>query len=370
MVRVAIIGTGGMGKKYVKMIQANQIPFMKLTAAVARSETNQKFMQDTCGDDVLVVSSEDELYEHADAFDAVIIATPHRYHPEMGLRALRSGKHVLLEKPIGVSVADCEELLTTAEQSGLKFSVIFHQRAYPKYMAIKKLLDEDALGEIYRVMMENTRYFRTEHYHHSSSWRSSWNGEGGGALINQGQHILDMWQWLFGMPEAVRAEIAFGKYNDFDVDDEATLFFQYPNHKTGIFFLTTGEGNYIERLEISGSKGSLLLEEDTLMVHTYEPDLNTYRKEAGVNSREDLHETVLKKEFPLDTETHPVILENFAKAIECGEPLLVEGADAIHALELTNAAYLSAWKHETVSFPLDRAAYQQELEAHQKNERH
>lgn len=357
-----------MGKKYVKMIQAKEIPFMELTAAVARSETNQMFIKETCGDDVLIAVSEDELYDHTDLFDAVIIATPHRYHPEMGLRALENGKHVLLEKPIGVSVADCRELLAAAERSGLKFSVIFHQRAYPKYMAIKELLEKEALGEIYRIMMENTRYFRTERYHHSSSWRSSWTGEGGGALINQGQHILDIWQWLFGMPESVRAEIAFGKYNDFDVDDEATIFFQYPNHKTGIFLLTTGEGNYIERLEISGSKGSLLLEEDTMTIHMYEPNLNTYRKEAAVNAREDLHETVVKKEFPLDTETHPVILKNFAKAIECGEPLLVEGADAIHALELTNAAYLSAWKKEPVSFPLDDSAYQQELEEHQRQE--
>jgi len=368
MVRIAIIGTGGMGKQYVKMIQENRIPYMMLTAAVARSEPNQKFVRDTCGNDVYIFGSEDELYESSELFDAVLIATPHRFHPAMGLRALKNGKHVLLEKPIGVSVADCKELIAVAAESGLKFSVIFHQRAYPKYQAIKELLEKEELGTIYRIMLENTRYFRTSHYHHSSSWRSSWSREGGGALINQGQHILDMWQWLFGMPESVRAEIAFGKYNDFAVDDEATLYFRYPGNKTGIFFLTTGEGNYVERLEISGSKGSLLLEDDTMTVHVYEPDLETYRKNASVNSREELKETVIKNEFPLKGETHHVILENFARAVECGDPLLVEGQDAMHALELTNAAYLSAWKDETIVFPLDGISYQRELEKHQKQE--
>ena len=139
--------------------------------------------------------------------------------------------------------------------------MMFHQRRYKKYMQLKKLLDDGVLGEIKRVQLENSRYFRTWMYHRSGSWRSSWAGEGGGALLNQGQHILDIWQWLFGMPTSIYAVIPYGKYNDFMVDDEATLLMEYPQQRTATFILSTGEGSYTERLEIVGTKGTALLED-------------------------------------------------------------------------------------------------------------
>lgn len=364
MVRTALIGAGTMGKNYLRRVMKGNAPTMTITAVVARRAETQQEVREICGDTVSIFANEDELYAHSDLFDAVLIVTPHKLHPAMGMNALRHGKHLLLDKPVAESVAACRELLETAGNSGLVFSVVFHQRTYPKYQRIRSMIQNGEIGTVNRILLENSRYFRTPYYHHSGSWRSSWKGEGGGALINQGQHILDIWQWLFGMPEELYAEIGFGKYNDFRVDDEALLTMRYPGGKTGVFILTTGEGSYTEKLEIAGSKGTILLEEEHLTVTTFDQDLQEYRKNASVNSRENLRSDVREETFETNESCQEAILENFARAIEYGEPLLVDGQDAVNALELTNAAYLSAWKHMPVKLPVDAEEYRKQLDAH------
>ena len=369
MIRTAIVGTGSMGMKYVRYISEGAVPSMKLTAAVARNENSQQEVRTIAGKDTIICSSEDELYEHADCFDAVIIATPHQFHPRMALNALNRNKHILVEKPLGVTVSQTNELLDQARKSDRVFSVVFHQRAYPKYRKVKELLEEGKIGTVYRVLMENSRYFRTEHYHHSGHWRSSWSGEGGGALINQGAHILDMWQWLFGMPESLYAQIGFGKFNPFAVDDEAVITMRYSDGKSGVFILTTGEGTHREYLEITGSKGTIILEDSKLTLRMYDQDLDVYRKTASCNAREELKETVETMDLSGPETTQPVILENFARAVEGREALIADGMSAVNSLELTNAAYLSAWRNSPVVLPIDPEQYEEELRRHQDAEK-
>ena len=364
MVRIAVIGTGGMGQKYMDLIRAGRAPSLQLTAAVARKEETRIRFREKYGNELALFESEDELYLHTDLFDAVLIATPHRLHPAMAERALKSGKHVFCDKPVGISVKQCRPLMETAAGTDRVFSVMFHQRGYDKYRRIKELLDQETIGKVYRILMENSRYLRTAHYHSSGAWRSSWQGEGGGALINQGQHILDIWQWLFGMPQELTAQIAFGKYNDFDVDDEAILQMKYGNGTSGTFILTTGEGTWTERLTVSGSRGTLVLDKDLLTLHTYDQDLEEYRRTAACNAGELLKESSEAWALPVKEEPYPVLLENFGQAIEAGEPLLVEGQDAIHAVELMNAAYLSAWTGSTVSLPVNEDRYEELLHLH------
>lgn len=364
MIRTAVIGTGGMGQKYMDLIRTGRVPSMSLAAAVARKEETRLCLKEKFGRDLPLFESEEALYARADLFDAVLITTPHRLHPAMAERALKAGKHVLCDKPIGISAAQCRPLMETAETSDLVFSVIFHQRKYEKYQKIKELIQKDAIGTVYRILMENSRYFRTEHYHKSGTWRSSWSQEGGGALINQGQHILDIWQWLFGMPQELTAQIGFGKYNSFDVDDEAILLMKYKDGPSGTFILTTGEGTWTERLTIAGSKGTILLDKDRLTLHQYSQDLETYRHTAGCNAREDLTQTTTFWDLPVTEEPYPALLENFAAAAEKKAPLLVDGREAIHSVELMNAAYLSAWSGHTITFPLDSDLYEEQLHAH------
>lgn len=361
MLRMAIIGLGSMGKKYGKMISEGRIPGMSLNAVVARKPEAIHFAEEELKGARVFASAEELFSEGAELFDGVMIVTPHKIHPELTRLSLEHGKHVFMDKPMGVSVGDCAGLAEKARELNKKFAIMFHQRRYRKYLRIKELLESGAVGKIERILLENSRYFRTRAYHKSSPWRSSWRGEGGGALINQGQHILDIWQWLFGMPESVLSMIPFGKYNEFSVDDEATLFMSYPDKRTAVFILSTGEAGWTERLEICGTRGRIVMTDDELEITSFSEDSRDYQKSAQTTERQGLRETVHKEELPMKEEPYVEMLTNFAEAVEKDVPLYAEGGSGINALELTNAAYLSAWLHQAVELPMDAALYESEL---------
>ncbi|MBQ1493227.1 MAG: Gfo/Idh/MocA family oxidoreductase, partial [Blautia sp.] len=273
--KTAIIGLGGQGKKYALSLAEHPEWGMELSAISTRGEENQRWARENLPSSVYIAGGEEELYAQGD-FDALLITTPHKMHPDIALRAFAQGKHVLCDKPAGVTVGQARQMEEAAREAGLYYGLIFHQKCQPKYRRIKEILEAGTLGEISRMGMENTLYFRTRFYHASGSWRSSWKGEGGGALINQGHHFLCLWQWLFGLPESMYAHIPFGKYNDFAVDDEALLVMDYPGKVTGTFFISTREALSQERLEVVGSKGSLLLEGQKLTLTLYDQDLDDY----------------------------------------------------------------------------------------------
>lgn len=367
-VKTAIIGTGTMGRKYAQMIAEGKALPLTLAAVVCRHAEGQQWAKDTLPATVRVCSSVEELYDHEQEFEAVLVVTPHSLHPELVMQAFAHGKHVLCDKPSASSLAPALEMNRAAEQSGLVFAMMFHQRRYRKYRRLYQLVHSGQLGQVRRIQLENSRYFRTWMYHRSGSWRSSWAGEGGGALLNQGQHILDIWQWLFGMPQSIYAMIPYGKYNEFAVDDEATPLMEYPDNCTATFILTTGEGSYTERLEIVGTKGTALLEEDTLTLRTYTPDTETYRRTADCTERQQLAVTTTTEQFAPQAEPYPEMLANFADAILHGTPLTAPGVEGVRALELTDAAYLSAWLGEKLTLPLDADRFEQELQKHIQEE--
>lgn len=369
MVRAALIGVGVMGKKYAEMIVQGKVQGMVLTAVVARRPEIREWAEkllNTDGTKPCVYANTDELFEQPDNYDAVIIVTPHKTHPELAIKAFQLGKHVMCDKPAGVTIGQAADMTAASKEYKRIYAMMFHQRKYPKYLKIKDILDSGEIGRLERIMLVNSRYYRTAHYHASGGWRSSWNGEGGGALINQGAHILDIWQWLFGMPESIYADIPFGKYNDFNVDDEATIYMRYPENLTAVFMLTTGEAVWEERLEIVGSRGRLLLEDDTLHIWRYSADSEEYIKNEQVNSRENLsiNEEVIS--FEKAEEPYTEMLENFAEAVVSGNEqiLTAPGEEAINQLMLTNSAYYSAWTGQRVTLPIDAELYEAELRKH------
>ena len=371
-IRVALVGLGVMGSKYADMIVSGEVKNMVLTGVVARNPKAKAWAEalaDASDMHPNIYADVDEMFAYADDFDAVIIATPHKTHEEIAVRAFTLGKHVLCDKPAGATIGQAQNMTATSKKYDRIYGMIFHQHRYPKYLHIKQALDNGELGDLKRILVVNSRYFRTAHYHRSGSWRSSWKGEGGGALINQGAHILDMWQWLFGMPVKIYAEIPFGKYNNFKVDDEATINMRYENGATGVFMLTTGEAVGQERMEIVGTKARMLLEDDTLHIYHYCKDCTEYIATEEVNSRENL--TITEEIIEFDKVKAPYIqmLENFAEAVITGDSsiLFAPGEDAINQLMLTNAAYYSAWKGMPVRLPLDadeyETAYREQCEA-------
>lgn len=365
-IRVALVGVGVMGSKYAEMIVAGQVKSMVLAGVVARKPEAKEWAATLVGRDgrPTIYADVDDMFSKAHEFDAVLIVTPHKNHEEIAVRAFELGKHVLCDKPAGATIGQAQNMAAAAKQYDRVYGLIFHQRRYPKYLYMKQMLERGELGELRRMSVINSRYFRTAHYHQSGSWRSSWKGEGGGALINQGAHILDMWQWLFGMPVKIYAEIPFGKYNSFAVDDEATIQMRYENDATGVFILTTGEAVWRERMEIVGTKGSMLLEDDTLHISRYGMDSVEYISSAKVNSRENLTITEETVTFDKAQEPYVEVLENFAQAVITGDAsiLVAPGEDGVNQLMLTNAAYDSAWKDMPVYLPLDAKAYEEALE--------
>ncbi len=375
IVRTALIGVGVMGKKYAEMITAGSAANMKLAAVVIRRPELQEWGQTLVNTDNTrpeIYADTEELFSHPEQYDAVLIVTPHKLHPEQAKRAFELGKHVMCDKPAGASIGQAIKMTEASQRAKKIYAMMFHQRLYPKYQKLKEILDSGELGKLSRIMLVNSRYFRTAHYHASGSWRSSWNGEGGGALINQGQHILDIWQWLFGMPEKIYADIPFGKYNDFKVDDEATIQMRYADGLTAVFVLTTGEAVWEERMEITGTKGKALLEDDTLHIWKYSEDSFQYIASRNVTSREELtvNEEVIK--FEKAVEPYPQMLENFADAVIKNDEkiLTAPGENAVNPLMLTNAAYYSAWTGKAVTLPLSAEDYEAALEQQCRDEAH
>lgn len=367
-IRIAIIGIGGMGKKYAKIIDCGMIRGMTLAAVSCRSKENAIWAKENLNGQTKVYQDTNQLFEESDQFDAVLIVTPHKTHPEFAIRAFEHKKHVFCDKPASISIYQAERMNHAAQVSSMKYAMMFHQRLYKKYDRVKELIDCKELGEIKRVFLENTKYFRTSYYHKSSSWRSSWSHEGGGVLINQGQHLLDIWQWLFGMPKSLCAKICYGKYNDFLVDDEATIYMQYENQMSAVFFITTGEAASEERLEIVGTKGKLLLTDNHLKIIKYKTDATEYARTAKAFSTEELEIEILEEEFEAQADPYKEMLQNFADAILKQESLIAPGEEGSNALTLANAAYLSSWKQDTVSIPIQAELYEEQLKQKMEEE--
>ena len=367
-VRMALAGLGSMGKQYAKMIDGGEIPGMELSAVCVRRKESGDWGEDNLKHKVPVYIGMDELFGHAEEFDAVLIVVPHKSHPEYVRRACEHGKHIFCDKPAGVSVTDARNMSRWAKEAGVLYAMMFHCRALPKYMEQKKIIDSGKLGKLLRISQEASMY-RTSFYHQSGSWRSSWNGEGGGLLINQGQHELDMWQWLFGMPQKLRASIAFGKYNDFMVDDEAALELKYQDDVRADIFMTTGEACSGNRLTVVGTCGKVILEGTHMTVRTYDMDSREYGKTAQVTSGQQLNMTVTELDFPAENRAKQDMLSNFAQALLHGAPLIAPGEAGENALELANGAYLSALKDDWQQLPVDGEEYDYKLEELMRQER-
>ena len=369
VVRIAIIGIGNMGKKYAKKIEDGKIKRTILTAVCDTSEIEKKWSKENLNKEVKIFSDSDELFLQTELFDAVLITTPHKLHPQLAILAFEHGKHVFCEKPAGVSLIDAKKMEAAAEAAGKRYAMMYHNRTYPVIKKMKELLQENTIGTINRMILENSNYYRTNYYHESACWRSSWTGEGGGVLINQGQHIMNYWEWLFGSPQAVFANIPFGKYNNFQVDDEATIIMEYPNKVTGLFVLTTGEIQREERLCIIGSKGKISMYGNRIVIEKNGMDSLEYGRTAEVISRNGMNTTSESIMCEAPEEAYDKMLNNFSEAILDGVDLISTGQDGVKTLEITNAAYMSAWLNRKITLPIDEIAYEKLLNEHIENEK-
>ncbi len=350
-VRVGIIGIGNIGSVHAKKIFEGKVDGMTLSALCDNDPKRIAVLREQfC--DIDVYSSHTELIESGKV-DAVIISTPHYDHPPIAIDAFRHGLHVLSEKPIGVYCSAAKEMITAAEESGKLLAIMFNQRTNKLYRKAKELVESGEIGEIRRSVWIVTNWYRKQAYYDSGNWRATFAGEGGGVLMNQAPHNLDLWQWICGKPKKIYSVCPLGKYHSIEVEDDATIYAEFENGASGVFITSTGEYPGTNRLEIVGSAGKLVIENGRLTLAKLEMDEREY------NLTEDSFKNKISL-TEIDDEPyngHIEILKNFASAILYGDKLIANGYDGLDQLSICNAAYLSSHLESAVSLPIDDNDY-------------
>lgn len=365
-VRYGIIGIGNMGTAHAQSL-LSEIKGAELTAVCDIREERLKWAEEQLPENVRKYSTPKELFESR-IMDAVLICTPHYDHPTLAIEALEHGYHVLVEKPAGVYTKAVQQMNDAAAKSDRKFGMMYNQRTNPLYQKLRDLIQSGELGEIRRTNWIITDWYRSQNYYNSGGWRATWAGEGGGVLLNQDPHQLDLWQWTTGMmPKRIRAFCHFGKYRNIEVEDDVTAYVEYENGATGLFITTTGEAPGTNRFEINGDNGKIVVEDGKLTfwrLRTPEPQFNA-EFTGGFGSPE-----CWKCEIPVENgggEQHKGILRNFTNAILHDEVLLAPGEEGIKGLTLSNAMYLSAWTDNWVELPIDSDLFYEKLMEKVKN---
>lgn len=355
-VKLAIIGAGNIG--WLHMRNLKDIDRVQLVAvcdshANAAQEAAQEWNCECYTDYKKLLKSK--------IADAILIATPHYSHTTIGIEAFKTGHNVLVEKPISVHKADCEKLIAAHKKNKkLVFAAMFNQRTDPCYKKIKKIITEGRLGKLMRVNWIITTWFRTDAYFKSGSWRATWGGEGGGALLNQCPHQLDLLVWLCGMPSRVQATCHIGKWHNIEVEDEVTAYMEYPGGATGVFITSTGEAPGTNRLEIAGEMGKIVVENSKLTFTQNEESCVKFCKKSKEGFAVP---DVWNTEIPVKGSggQHTEIVQNFVDAILDGTELIAPADEGIKSVELGNAMLYSSIKDKTVDLPLDSAKFHTEL---------
>jgi len=351
-VRYGIVGLGNMGRAHRDNIICDKVNDVRLTAvcdlATSLPEPREGESQFTDVDEMI----------NSGLIDAIHICTPHPSHKELGIKALEAGLHLLMEKPLAVDKTDCQALIDAYERTGKKkvFAAMFNQRTDPHYKTLKRLIDSNELGEIRRIHWSVTDWFRTEYYYAMGGWRATWKGEGGGVLLNQCPHNLDLFQWLFGMPEEVTGFLGFGRYHQIEVEDDATLYFRYKDGKNATFITSTGETPGVNRLEVISERGVLTVDDGMILWDRNETQSSNFSLESMSGfSKPD----TWKVKIPIEGRggQHIEIMQNFINSILHGEELISPAVEGIHSVELANAALLSAWEGNTIQLPMPSEKY-------------
>ena len=356
-VRLGIAGVGIMGSAHARSVMGGGIARCELAGVCDREPSALERL----GGSAKRFADCQEMIRSGEV-DAILIATPHYDHTPIGIAALRQGLHVLVEKPISVHKADAERLIAAHTNPKQVFAAMFNQRTDPHYRKIRRLITDGELGDLVRVSWIITTWFRSEAYYAGGAWRATWAGEGGGVLLNQCPHQLDLLQWLCGMPRRVTGFCSLGKRHAIEVEDEVTAFLEYANGATGVFVTSTGELPGTNRLEICGVRGKVVVEEDRIAFVRNEVPSDVYSRTTKESFKKP---DVWDVRIPVEGHggQHKEVLQNFVDAILDGVPLIAPAREGLHSVELGNAMLFSSLLGKPVELPMDAKAYERRLKA-------
>ena len=356
--KTAVIGVGNMGHKYVSMIYEGKVPGCELAAITRVRGVYRKKLEAVLSAGIPVYESAEALYDDVSSgkldLDAVIIATPHISHAPIAVRAFDIGLHVLCDKPAGVYTRQGRLMEEAAERSGKTFGMIFQQRTFPVYQKLREIVQSGEYGAIKRVSWTVSDWYRPESYYTSGSWRATWEKEGGGVLLNQCPHNLDILQWIVGVPERIQAFCHEGRYHAIEVEDDVTMYMEWETGATGTFVTSTGEAPGVNRLEIAledalirCENGSIMIGENQTELGMHEPE---YRK-TSTDSYRKIRGTWKELKFEPQADAYGIILRNFTAACAGKAECIAPGSEGRKSLLISNGAYLSSWKRQLVHLP-------------------
>ncbi len=362
--RLGILGLGNMGSSHAKKLMAGECEEITLTAVCDTKADRREWAKENLGESVAIFDDCETMLDSG-LIDALMVAVPHYDHPKYAIMAMKKGIHTLIEKPAGVYTKQVLEMNKVADECGVVFAIMMNQRTNCIYRKMREIVKSGELGEIRRTNWLITSWYRSQTYYDSGDWRATWSGEGGGVLLNQCPHNLDLWQWICGMPEKVSAKLHFGKWHDIEVEDDVTCYVEYPNGATGTFITSTGDACGTNRFEIILDKGKLIAEIDgkTSKLSMWKTDiseeefLKTNVKPFG-NRKFEYSEVETDGENP----QHMGVFRAFASHILHGTPLVADGREGINGLTLSNAMHLSAWTDSEIELAsFDHELFHKEL---------
>ena len=359
-IRLGIIGIGNMGSGHACRVVDGECPDFVLTAVADINPAREDWAKKRLGENVAFFHTAQEMLDSG-LIDACIVATPHYDHPTLAIECMKRSIHVMVEKPAGVYTKQVREMNEMADKHPeVVFGLMFNQRTNHVYRKARELVQSGKYGRIRRTNWIITDWYRTQHYYDSGAWRATWAGEGGGVLLNQCPHQLDLWQWICGLPKSVHAHMKFGQWHDVEIEDDVTAYMEYENGATGVFITCTGDGCGSNRFEVQMDGAKLVVENDKLTVWEFEMSEPEFTKINTIPFGK-----VEVKEFQPETDgedpKHVGVINAWGGAILRGEPLVAEGWEGINGLMLSNAMHLSAWLGKEVTLPIDEDLFYEEL---------
>lgn len=365
-VRFGIIGCGNMGVGHAKNFLDGKIENGYISAVCDIDPERFGFFKEKFGDSIKYFNTAEDMMKSGEC-DVVMICVPHYKHPELAIMAMDNNLHCIVEKPAGVYTLQVKEMLERHKTSDKILGIMFNQRTNPVFKKMREMIQDGLIGEIKRTNWIITNWYRTQDYYDSGSWRATWAGEGGGVLYNQAPHNIDLFQWIIGMmPSKLRAFCHFGKWHDIEVEDDVTCYCEYPNGATGVFITTTADAPGTNRFEVTGTKGTLIMEHDTDT-----QAFNLYFKELEIDERvhcvtaEGFNPPPVKKTVKVEVDgpnpQHSGICNNIANAILGLEEVYAPAEDGLKGVQLANAMLLSTWLDKEIEIPFDDQFFYEEL---------
>ncbi len=359
-VKLGIIGIGNMGSAHAKNILDGKCPDLELVAVADINPDRVQWGKENLSDSITYFATAEEMLDSG-LIEAVLVAVPHYDHTKYAILSMQKGLHVMVEKPAGVYTKQVKEMNEEAKKHpDLVFAMMFNQRTNCLYRKMRELVQSGKYGEIRRTNWLITSWYRPQFYYDSGDWRATWSGEGGGVLLNQCPHQLDLWQWICGMPKKVFTKMHFGKWHDIEVEDDVTTYVEYENGATGVFITSTGDARGTNRFEIQMDKAKIVADGGNLTVIEYEMTEQEFSR-TTTNSFGVIPSKEIEVETDGENPQHIGVLNAWSGAILRGEPLVAKGDEGIFGLTLSNAMHLSAWLDKEIELPFDEDLYYDEL---------